>query len=206
MNNQGQFEKVLLAAGMLANENVTFFGTTLKKKIQDGEYDLRPSEIVVKKFINEASSDFDLVDGNDRTEGIVDFYSGNQLKNDAFAITAIRIDYGVCANDNNDLGKVVFGGVNVDPANEAKLSLQTKDGALTVYERAVTHITKGIPSDTHKTSDPGEHQDKVVFLADNSEQGMRLKFPKGAAVPAVDAANSKRAIAVRLYGYAIVGR
>jgi hypothetical protein len=182
------------------------FSDSLNQKIIDGDYELRPSDLVVKAFINGAGSAFNLLEGEQKkVAGVNDLDGGYRLnQNRAFFGSRIRIDIGNAGDAATSPSAAVFGGVNMPEVNEAKLMLSTSENEL-VYDRTVSSVNQGVSTDDRKSTEAYQEIDKPVILVDDSNQKFVLHFAPGVST-AVQAAGINRAIAVRLDGFEIIGK
>jgi hypothetical protein len=152
------------------------------------------------------ANEVDLLEGQTLSvPGINDFDNGSKLgANRAFIGTGLRIDYGVAADNEKDVAKATFGGVNVPQANEAKLRFKTDNASSLIYDRTITAVNQGVSTDERKATDAYAECVKPIVLINNTQQAVILKFPTGGGVPA-EAAGKNHAIAVRLDGFDIIG-
>lgn len=196
----------IIVATIVALAEAGHFNGDLNQKILSGQYELRPSDIVLKKFINGLTSETNLLEGeNQQVAGVNDFDSGNKLgANRAFIASDIRIDYGNAPDAEVNVAKAIFGGVNSPETNEAKLRYKTNDGTL-VYDRSVSAVTQGVSTDDRKSTDAMAPLHKPLVLVNESAQEVILKYPTGLSVPAAGV-GINRAIAIRLDGWEIIGK
>jgi hypothetical protein len=172
----------IIVATIVALAKADHFNGDLNEKILNGQYELRPSDIVLKKFINGLTSE----------------------TNRAFIASEIRIDFGNAADSEENVAKATFGGVNSPQTNEAKLRYKTNDGTL-VYDRSVSAVTQGVSTDDRKSTEAMATLHKPLVLVNESAQEVILKYPTGLSVPAAST-GVNRAIAIRLDGFEIIGK
>lgn len=182
------------------------FSDSLNAKILSGNYELRPADLVVKQFINGASSTHNLLEGEQKkVPGVNDLDGGYRLnQNRGFFAPRLRVDTGNAADDSVNVADSVFGGINLPVINESKLMITTGEDKL-VYDRTITAVTQGVSTDDRKSTQAFAVLDKPIVLVDDSDQGFALKFAPGTSVE-VKAAGKNRAIAIRLDGFEIIGK
>lgn len=156
------------------------FSNSLTKAINENNFLLKPSEIVLKKNVTAASSEFRLLNVDElRSPGINDFEKSELPTNQAFVVTKIAAGYQTDGATDKE-GALVYDRKMIGELANARLEInQRGQQLLGMGLKAFANVNTGSNVEDQYTKLSG-----LVLFSDGKELKKILNFPKNVSVPA----------------------
>lgn len=189
--NTDTFHRGVNFLGKVAQQDV--ISSSLKKGIEDNGIVIVPFEHFVRKDMSSAAGISRIVDNETEIrQGICTIDKGKLPSNEAFIATAVAISYG----KGEKAGETEF--LTKAPAALRNAELEITQGGRNVLSIPVASLTN--PHTGNKVEDDFHVLSGFVYLGDDRDFNVSIKFPVGSSMPEVDADN-KHYVELRLRGY-----